>query len=418
MLDCGIDWSDRKLDYLISNPQGDVLTEGVVPFSPEGLADLFVALEQHAKPDEIRIAVETKHGAWMQALLDRGYCVYPVNPKNVERFREALVANGDKSDRIDRRVLAQYLHTFHARLRPLQPDAPQIVSLRIACQDRVTRVEERTAKLHELRDILKAYCPVFLGLFGDLNSRIALEFLQDYPTQNAMRTLTPRRLAGWLKRRGYTHPKRIQDMTAQLQADALPVADHLQEAKAPTVRYLAAALVALNAEIEQREKDIDAAFGQLPEASQYASLPRAGENLAPALLAVFGRDPERWANAPQAQAFMGTAPVTKSSGRSRQVTFRRGCWKFARRTLYLFADTSRRACAWAQRFYEKQRATGHKHSEALRALGHKWVKILLAMQRTGTHYNEAIYQQDRQRYLLASKPVTVTNTTFSGRSLP
>ena len=50
----------------------------------------------------------------------------------------------------------------------------------------------------------------------------------------------------------------------------------------------------------------------------------------------------------------------------------------------------------AQRFYEKRRATGYKHQQALRALAHKWVKILLAMQRTGSHYNEAIYQQDRK----------------------
>jgi hypothetical protein len=84
----------------------------------------------------------------VQALLDRGYKVYPVNPKTVERFREALSAAGHKSDKIDARVLAMFLITFHQDNKPLRPDAPEIISLRIACQDRLGLGEERTAKLN------------------------------------------------------------------------------------------------------------------------------------------------------------------------------------------------------------------------------------------------------------------------------
>lgn len=418
MLNCGIDWSDRKLDYQLRTADGAVLAEGEVPVSPEGLADLFVALERHGKPEAIRIAVETKHGPWMQSLLDRGYLVYPVNPKTAERFREALVANGDKSDRIDRRVLAMYLQAFHQTLRPIQPDAPEIVALRIACEDRVTRVQERTAKLNELLAILKAYYPAFGGLFGELHSQIALEFLRDFPAQNALRKLTPQRLRSWLRRHHYTQMRRFEAMVAALQGPALPVADHLQEAKARTIRYLATALQALDAEIAEWEKAIEEMFDRLPEASLYRSLPRAGKILAPALLACLGRDRERFATVASAQAFLGTAPVTKASGRQRQVTFRRGCWKFARRTLHLFAEASRHGCAWAQEFYETQRASGHRHHQALRALAHKWLKILLAMQRDGSHYNEAVYQQARQRHALAAAALPPASPNFPKNSLP
>ena len=113
MLFAGIDWSDQAVDYHLRTADGEVLADGQVPVSPEGLADLFVALDKHGAPDEIGIAIETAHGAWMQSLLDHGYRVYPVNPKAVERFREAMSANGDKSDRIDRRVLAMFLGVFH-----------------------------------------------------------------------------------------------------------------------------------------------------------------------------------------------------------------------------------------------------------------------------------------------------------------
>jgi len=112
-----------------------------------------------------------------------------------------------------------------------------------------------------------------------------------------------------------------------------------------------------------------------------------------------GRDSERFAEVADARALMGTAPVTKASGRSRVVVFRRGCWKFARRTLQLFADQSRRGCTWAQTFYEQHRARGHTHHEALRALTHKWLKIILAMRRTATPYSEDTYAASRRRRL-------------------
>jgi transposase len=404
MLYGGIDWGDKTLDYELHTLDDRVLAQGQVTATFQGVQDLFVALERHALPDQICLAIETKHGAWMQSLLDRGYTICPVNPKTVERFRQACSANGDKSDRIDRKVLATYMVTFRNTLRPLKPDAPEIVSLRIACEDRVRRVQERTGKSNELTSTLKAYYPAFVGLFGDLDSEIALRFLLDFPTQNAMRKLTPSRLEHWLRKQHYTCMHRLPQMCAHLQAEALVVAEHLQQAKVRTIRYLANALLLLREEIAQREEEITEAFGRLPEAHWARSVPGAGKNLGPAIAACLGRDTNRFETTGQARAFFGTAPVTRTSGQSRQVFFRRGCWKFARRTLQLLADVCRVDCPWAAELYDRLRAAGRKHHQALRVVAHKWVPILLALQRTDTPYNEAIYQQSRQQYLSNAKP--------------
>ena len=323
-----------------------------------------------------------------------------------------MSANGDKSDKIDRRVLAMFLATFHKDLRPLRPDDPEIVALRIACKDRVRLVEERTAKLNELRAILKLHYPAVLPLFANLDSIIMLEFLQKYPTQNQMRKLTERRFRTWLSRHHYRWPSRVDDMVACIKRPALPIADHLQQAKASLIQYLAKTLITLKAEIATREKAITAQFAQLPEAAWVQTLPGAGAVLAPAILACIGRDKTRFATPADAQAFMGTAPVTRASGMSRSVTFRRGCWKFARRTLQLFASESRRQCAWADRFYLKQRSSGHKHHSALRALAHKWVKIILAMQRTGCPYVEAVFVDSQQSYLLKQQALAALDETL------
>lgn len=400
MLFVGIDWSDQSLDFHAREADGRVRAEGRVEPNLAGMSELFTALERHAPPSEIDVAIETTHGAWVQALLDRGYSVYPVNPKSAERFREALSAAGNKSDRIDCKVLAMMLASLHHDLKPLRPDAPEIVALRIACQDRLRLVEERTAKLNELRAVLKLYYPLFLGLFDDLDSAIALELLQEFPTQNALQRLTPKRLRNWLKRHSYTRMSRVDKLEVRLVEPTLPVAEHLQTAKSALVRYLAISLLALKAEIAQREEQITSHFDGLPEADWIRSLPGAGPNLAPALLACVGRDPSRFADVAEARALMGTAPVTRASGRSRVVLFRHGCWKFARRTLQLFADRSRRCCAWAQALYEKQRAAGHGHHAALRAVAHRWLKIILAMRRAGTPYNEAVFIHSQRRHLL------------------
>jgi transposase len=413
MLFGGIDWSDRILDFHLRTADGKVLAQGEVQPNVGGLADLFTTLESHAQPDDIGIAVETSHGAWVQALLDRGYKVYPVNPKTVERFREALSAAGDKSDKIDRKVLAMFLATFHQDNQPLRPDAPEIISLRIACQDRLRLGEERTAKLNELGAILKCYYPAILGLFGDFKSYIALDFLLRFPTQDKMKALSERRFRNWLKHHHYPCPQRIDDMVDILERPVLSVAEHLQKSKKPLICYLARGIKMLNAEIAERDKQITEQLNELPEASWIRSLPGAGDVLAPSLLACLGRDQQRFASVADARALMGTAPVTKASGNYRSVHFRRGCWKFARRTLQLFADQSRHQCGWAQAFYEKQRNSGHNHHAALRALAHKWLKIILAMRRTGTRYNEQTFINSQRRYLLKIPMLTTRISNFS-----
>src|SRR5262249_37292108 len=146
-----------------------------------------------------------------------------------------------------------------------------------------------------------------------------------------------------------------------------------------------------------------------------SSLPGAGPTLGPALLACIGRDPARFADVGQAQAFLGTAPVTKASGRSRVVHMRYACWRFGRPALHLFAEQSRRYCRWATELYKRQRDSGHGHHAALRALAHRWLKIILAMQRSGSVYDDARFNRSRERYLLNAVPVRAQTNNLRRR---
>jgi len=57
-------------------------------------------------------------------------------------------------------------------------------------------------------------------------------------------------------------------------------------------------------------------------------------------------------------------------------------------------------------FFDRQRAAGKGHHAALRALAHKWLRIILAMQRSGERYNESQFTNSQKRYLLNAAAAT------------
>jgi hypothetical protein len=71
-----------------------------------------------------------------------------------------------------------------------------------------------------------------------------------------------------------------------------------------------------------------------------------------------------------------TAPVTRSSGRSRSVRFRYAANKRMRHAIDWWAFVSVRENDWAHDAYQQARAGGQQHNRALRGVGARWVRIL------------------------------------------
>ena len=96
-------------------------------------------------------------------------------------------------------------------------------------------------------------------------------------------------------------------------------------------------------------------------------------------------------------------PVTKRSGKQRVVQFRCACDKALRYVVDQVAFLSLLSSEWARAYYDQQRARGHTHRQALRALGTKWLKIIFVMWQRQVPYDEQYHlammtrQQLRQR---------------------
>jgi len=149
-----------------------------------------------------------------------------------------------------------------------------------------------------------------------------------------------------------------------------------------------AILGVLNEQIELLQGQVEAHFGQHPDAEIYTSQPGLGQILGARVLAEFGDDPTRYTDTRARKNYAGTSPITKQSGKKRVVLAR---YVHNDRLLdalggQAFAAISRSPGARA--YYDKQRARGLGHHAALRQLANRLVGILHGCLKTATRYDE------------------------------
>ena len=87
------------------------------------------------------------------------------------------------------------------------------------------------------------------------------------------------------------------------------------------------------------------------------------------------------------RAHSGVAPVTKQSGKSRQVVMRRGCSERLRNAMYHWARCSVQHDPFSKHHYRRLRQAGHNHGRALRGVADRLVATLTAMLKTGQPYD-------------------------------
>jgi hypothetical protein len=128
----GVDRATTAHQVCVLGPDGVVLEEFSIPHSGEGLALLCARLLEHVDgvPAAAWVAIEVPHGAVVETLLERGFVVHSINPKQLDRFRDRFTVAGAKDDRRDALVLADSLRTDSRRYRRLQVDDPRIIELR------------------------------------------------------------------------------------------------------------------------------------------------------------------------------------------------------------------------------------------------------------------------------------------------
>ncbi len=399
MLFVGDDWAEEHHDVELQDEAGRRLGKAKLGEGITGIARLHELIAEHldlgAEPDQVVVGIETDRGPWVQALPAAGYQVYAINPLQVARDRERHSVSGAKSDAADAHTLADMVRTDRHQLRPIAGDSDLAEAIKVVDK---TLIWERTRHTLRLRHALREFFPAALVAFADLTGTDALELLGKAPDPAAGARLTITQITTALKRARRRHlADNAEAIRSALGAEHLGQPAVVVAAYAATVRAQAAILTTLNAEIKTMEEQVAAHFGQHPEVEIYRSQPGLGDLLGARVLAEFGDDPARYADARSRKHYAATSPITRQSGKKRLVLARYVHNDRLIDALGRQAFAAMIASPGARAYYDQLRGRGIGHHAALRQLANRLVGILHGCLKTGTTYDEATAWSHREQ---------------------
>lgn len=395
----GIDWSEKKHCVHLYNEAGALLSRFEIAQSMAGFERLERQLTAvNPEPSNCLIAIETSHNLLVDYLQHRGYTLYIVAPNVVSSNRGRQSSSGAKDDDRDAQLLADILRTDRGRLIPWQADGPLVCQMRTL----LSSVDDLTglivAQHNRLRANLLRYYPQPLTAFKDLLGSITLHFLATYPVPADLECFTLTQFEDFCRQHRYYRYDRLPAILARLQSPT----PSLDEAIVPAYRlqtvFLAKQLLVLTQQKKKVIKQVNVLFDQHPDAHIFASVPGAGELLAPKLLVLFGDRRRRYPHRAILPAIAGTCPVTVASGKSRYVKFRRACNHRYRHTVQQLAQASTRQSVWAASYFDQARARGHSKSHAYRCLANRWLQIIWALWQTRQPYDEVYHLRQVARH--------------------
>ena len=383
----GIDLASEEHRLVVVEADGRRLEERRFVHDEEGVAALvrrLVALEV------ARIAIEQPNGLVVDRLLEAGITVVAVHPNQLAASRDRYRSGGGKSDGFDAYVLAELARTDMHRLRVLEPDSDQTRALRSLTRAREDLVEQRVALANQLRAQLEAFWPGAARIFSEIDSPIALAFLERYPSPSDAHTLGEKRLAAFLARNGYCGRRSAAQLLDRLRAAPQGRTGELEsEARRQVVLALAAALRPLVEQIRLLTSEIRGLLDNHPDGAIFRSLFRDPKSVVTAaeLLAEIGDRRDRHPASSSLEAIAGQAPVAVQSGKKKVACFRWACNKTLRSAVGVLADSSRKHNPWANDIYQRARARGHDHPHAIRILGRAWLRVIWRLWQDGVPYD-------------------------------
>lgn len=370
----GLDWASRAHAVCVIDARASVITQFEVNHDAAGLAELCRRLRA------LRIsavAIERPSGLVVDALLEAGLQVVPIHPNVVKATRPRYRSHGGKSDASDAYLLADLLRTDGHRFKPLAAECDEIRALRALVRGRDDLVATRVQLANQLRALLESFWPGAAEVFFEVDSLIALAFIQRYPTPESASRLGPKRIAAFCAQHAYCGRRSPEELLERLhEAPAVTLGELEMEAKGELALSLASVLTRVVEQIRLLTSRIEHAVQASDDGRILMSFPRAGRICAAQILSEMGSVRERFDDVERLAAEAGVTPVTYESGKSKAVAFRWACNHRLRAALTCLADNSRHASAWAASIYEKARGRGCDHPHAVRILARAWLRVI------------------------------------------
>jgi transposase len=385
----GLDWASRTHAVCVIDERGAVRAQFDVAHDAQGLHELMRRLRGAGVQ---RIAIERPSGLLVDALVEARLQVVPIHPNALKASRPRYRSHGGKSDASDAYVLADLLRTDGHRFKPLAAQSDEIRALRALVRGRDDLVATRVQLANQLRSLLESYWAGAADVFAEVDSPIALAFIQRYCTPEAASRLGPKRMAAFCSHHTYSGRRSPEELLARLhQAPSAPVGELEMDAKGELASSLARTLSTVVEQIRSLSSRIEHCIADSDDGRLIMSFPRAGRICAAKILAELGSEREHFDSDEHLAAEAGVAPVTHESGKHKAVIFRWACNHRLRAAITCLADNSRHASIWAAAIYARARARGCDHPHAIRILARAWLRVLWRAWTDRKPYNPALH---------------------------
>ncbi len=319
-------------------------------------------------------------------LWEQGERAFYVPGMAVDRARDAHRGES-KTDARDARLIAEQAR-MRRDLSGLEPGEEALAELGLLVAHRRDLVVARTRAVTRLRETLLALFPG-LERTLDLNQKGALELVCRYQAPGAVRRSGRKRIEAYLKARGVRGAASLAEKAvaaAKGQSVCLPA----EGVAAGIVSDLASEALALGERIARADGELERRFFDHPDAEVLASFPGVGPLLGAEFLVAVG-DLCAFESADQLAAYAGLVPASRDSGkRTGNHRRMRGGNRLLKKVLYQSAFSSLRTTPASRAFYDRKRAEGKRHTQALIALARRRVNVLWAMLRDGTRFRPPI----------------------------
>ena len=387
----GVDWGSEKHQVCMRDVAGTVVGERAFAHNGAGLVAMCDWLVSVAgRPSTVAVAIEVPHGPVVDVLLDRGFAVHAINPKQLDRLRDRFSVAGAKDDRRDARVAADGLRTDPHLFRQVTAGDPSVVELREWSRLAEELQQERLRLANRIRQQLWRYYPQLLELGEDVTAEWILALWSVAPTPAKAAQLREATVARLLAR----HRIRRLDAASVLgviRQPAITVAAGVTEAAVLHLRSLVARLRLANTEFHQAEQKLDELCARLSQDATVAahgpcdaailrSLPGVGLVVLATLLTEAG-DPLARRDYAALRTLSGVAPVTKRSGKTCLVVMRYAAQDRLRQAMFHWARVAAVHDPKSRSRYEALRARGHSYGRALRGVADRLLGVACALLR-------------------------------------
>ena len=377
----GIDVGSTRHRVAVGLPDGTLIDEFDIDHHTAGFNQFFrrIAVLEARHPLPVSVAMEGYNG-WARPLdgliRQHGWALYSVNNLKLARYKEIFPAPA-KTDAIDARRILELFQL--AALLPVARDALQAVAASPAVNDtlkRLTRrrkqlVVERVRIVNRIQADLHAVCPELLALTGDVTNVWFLNFLTCRDALPKLAKLQQRSVLA-IAAIGQKYAGQIQ--VWQRSACFAPDVDIVSEMILQDARRIQA----LGTDIKTLDRHIKATAADSELAQTLRSIPGFGDTTTAELAGEIGTL-DRFESEAGLALYTGMAALDNSSGKRTGARTPRQVNTRAKAAMMVAVARHLPHVPASRAYYDKKRAEGKKHNQAIRALGRQLIRVIWSL---------------------------------------